>query len=369
MKKKLLIFYCLMLTSCLAFGQELTRADTLEIKRQARFCINQFGDILNLLSKPDDYFRTYNVNDFISKFYEASSTNQIFRDSLVLIEDDLNPKSSPPTFEEQKTIQRYLKDFYQFYEKSISTSVVLSVLQISDIQQRDYLYLKVTYESEFLNKHKYVNQPYEKNTRVATLKIDPSNTGWKVLISYVGFLRTPTLEPDEVAFSEDVNKLPEDVTVEKSDTLKEIEEVLKPAELQKGGFLDVQSSYKRGESFDISWNQNFENPVNLSLYQTNTHKASLSPAIAKNEYAGAIPKKTKPGKSYNFQVYDPVNKTSMQSGYFSVRRKFPLGLQIPVYIGVGVGAFFLINELTGGGGGNGGGEQDPFPRPPDPVDN
>jgi hypothetical protein len=360
MKKKLLLLYCLSFLSTIAFCQELTIGDTLEIKRQARFCIIQFGDILNQLAKPDEYFRKYNVDNFIRKFYESSSTDQIFRDSVVQIEDDLNPNSSPPTFEEEKTIQRYLNDFFQFYEKSVSTSVVFSDIQISDIRQGEYLYVNVTYENEFLNKHKYIDQPYEKYKRVATIKVEPSNTGWKVLITYIGFFRTPTLEPGEVTFSEDVNKLPSDIKAKEDEALiKDIVEQ-QPVGLQKGSFSDVEASYKRGESFDVSWNQNFTNPVNLSLYQEKTHKASLNPGITNNEYTGTIPKKTKPGNSYNFQVYDPVTKASLQSGYFTVRRKIPLGLQIPVYVGVGAAIFILLQDKD---------TTEPFPMPAAPVDN
>jgi hypothetical protein len=289
---------------------------------------------------------------------------------VVQIEDDLNPNSSPPTFEEEKTIQRYLNDFFQFYEKSVSTSVVFSDIQISDIRQGEYLYVNVTYENEFLNKHKYIDQPYEKYKRVATIKVEPSNTGWKVLITYIGFFRTPTLEPGEVTFSEDVNKLPSDIKAKEDEALiKDIVEQ-QPVGLQKGSFSDVEASYKRGESFDVSWNQNFTNPVNLSLYQEKTHKASLNPGITNNEYTGTIPKKTKPGKSYNFQVYDPVTKASLQSGYFTVRRKIPLGLQIPVYVGVGAAIFILLQDSGGGGGGGTEPtETQAFPMPAAPVDN
>ena len=367
MKKILLIITCLSLSSP-AFCQELTAADTLEIQRQARYCIIQLGDILNQLAKPDEYFRKNNLDNLLRKFYEDNSLGQIFRDSLVLIEDDLNPNSRPPTFEEEKTIQRYLNDFFQFYEKSVNTSVIFSDIQVSEIRKGEYLYVNVTYENEFLNRHKIINKPYEKYKRIATIKAELRNTGWKMLITYIGYFKTPTLQrEDATAFSKDVNQLPAEVTAKEKQAPEKTKELLPAAGTQKDSFSEVQESYKRGGSFDISWKQDFENPVNLSLYQTNTHKASLSPAIAKNEYAGTIPKKVKPGKAYNFQLYDPVTKTSMQSGYFTVRRKFPLGLQIPVYIGVGVGAFFLINELTGNGGKGGGSE--PFPTPPDPVEN
>jgi len=367
MKKKLLIISCLFFAASVAYCQELTKGDTLEIKRQARFCIIQFGDILNQLAKPDEYFRKYNVDNFISKFYEDDARDQIFRDSVVLVEDDLNPNSRPPTFEEEKPIQRYLNDFFQFYEKSVGTSVVFSDIQVSDIQQGEYLYVNVTYENEFLNRHKYIDEPYQKYKRVATVKAERSNTGWKVLITYVGFYRTPTIDPKEAT------NPPPSVTTEEvipvEDTLEtEAEEPAVTA--KKGSFSNVNDTYKRGESINISWNQEFDNPVNLSLYQGNIHKESLNPGLTNNEFTGAIPKKIRPGETYNFQLYDPVSKMSLQSGNFSVRRKIPLGIQIPVYIGVGVAAYLIIDAL---GGGNGGGgettETQPFPEPPAPVDN
>ena len=370
MKKKLLLIFCLtFISSTATLCQELTVGDTLEIKRQARFCIIQFGDILNQLAKPDEYFRKYNVENFIKKFYENSSPDQIFRDSIILIEDDLNPNSRPPTFEEEKTIQRYLNDFFQFYEKSVGTSVVFSDIEVSDIQQGEYLYVNVTYENEFLNRHKYIDQPYEKYKRIATVKAEPSNTGWKVMITYIGYLRTPTIGQEEaISFTEEVNKLPSD-TLEKEEALeKPIGEQRSVMAVQRN-FSNVQDAYKKGESFEISWSQGFENPVNLSLYQDKAHQASLNPNITNSRYTGTIPKKTKPGNSYNFQLYDPVTKTSLQSGYFKVRRKIPLGLQIPVYVGVGAAVFILLQDKDPGPERPPVTTEQPFPRPPDPVDN
>ena len=371
MKKIFLLVYSLTFLSTVALCQELTLGDTLEIKRQARFCIIQFGDILNQLAKPDEYFRKYNVENFIKKFYEESSPDQIFRDSIILIEDDLNPNSRPPTFEEEKPIQRYLNDFFQFYEKSVGTSVVFSDIQVSDVQQGEYLYVNVIYENEFLNKHKYIDQPYEKYRRIATVKAAPSNTGWKVLITYIGFYRTPTIEREEaISFNEEVNQVPSDTLEKEEVPEKPIGEQRSVMAIQKGNFSNVQDAYKKGESFEISWSQGFENPVNLSLYQDKVHQASLNPGITNNRYTGAIPKKTKPGDSYNFQLYDPVTKTTLQSGYFKVRRKIPLGLQIPVYVGVGAAVFILLQDKDPGPGpGPDPTTEQPFPRPPDPVDN
>ncbi len=361
------LFFSCCFTFVFAFspGQSLTRGDTLEIKNKARFCIRQFEDILNQLAKPDDVFRTYNVDNFISKFYETTSNDQIFRDSSVLIEDDLHPGSRPPTFEKEKPIKRYLLDFYQFYEKSPGVSVIFSNIQVSDVQQGDYIYVNVTYESEFLNKHKYIDIPYTQHKKIATIKAESGSNGWKALITFNGFYKTPVIEKDEAIVLDDRDKI--QISTPPSlpeDSIPAIETNAK----NTAGIINVNDAYKRGKSFSIEWNDNFENPTSLRLYQGGTFKQDLASSITNSSYTGVIPKKIKPGSGYNFQLYDPATKATLESGNFKIQRKIPLGLQIPVYVGAGVLIYFLIN----GGGDDGGGNNDcppncPETDLPDPV--
>jgi len=129
-----------------------------------------------------------------------------------------------------------------------------------------------------------------------------------------------------------------------------------------GVFSNVQDTYKRGESFDISWNKDFDNPVNLSLYLDEAHAESLEPKLNTKAFTGTIPKKIKPGKTYKFQLDDPDTGVSLKSETFTIRRKIPLGIQIPVYVGIGVAAYFIIEGLLPD-------PKQPFPEPPPPHSN
>jgi hypothetical protein len=363
---KRVFFFCCFFTfiSTYTLAQPLTQGDSLEIQNKARFCIRQFEDILNQLAKPDDIFRTYNVDNFISKFYESTSNDQIFRDSAILMEDDLHPGSRSPTFEKEKPVKRYLLDFYQFYGKSSGVSVIFSNIQISDVQQGDYLYVNVIYESEFLNRHKYIDIPYTKHKKIATVKAELMNNGWKALITFIGFYKAPAIEKEEAAILEDTEKKQGDsIWPISEDTISVIETNTE----KEGTIINVDDAYKRGNAFSISWNDTFENPVSLRLYQGDTFRRDLASSITTTKYSGVIPKKARPGEGYNFQLYDPQTKTTLESGSFQIRRKIPLGLQIPVYVGAGVLIYFLIN-----GGGDGGNGDDcppncPEPDLPDPV--
>jgi len=335
----------LLLTGCLlfafgppAFAQQLDRGDTLEIQNKARFCIKQFESLLNLLATRETAVRNYNMDDIGRNFYESHSDKQIFRDSLALIEDDLNPKALSVTYEKEKTIQQYLRDFRLFYGKSLGISVSFTNIQVSEVKEDDYLYVTVHYESEFYNRHKYHKDiPYPKHKRVATVKAKRNPNGWQTLITYIQFFRTPVIER-EIATTLDATVTPP------------VKEAAEQETASKATISNVADAYKRGSTFDIAWQQDFANPVTLSLYRGNTFQKELDSSITKDEYAGIIPKKTKPGQAYCFQVYDPATKATLQSGNFQIKRKIPLGLQIPIYVGIAGGIIAIIPVLFGDDG-------------------
>ena len=89
--KYFLLALCIIIALPLS-AQELTRADTVEIQEKAVRHLRQFEGLLNLISQPDEYFRKYNFEGLARRYYQEGSNYQIFRDSAVVIEDDLNPR-------------------------------------------------------------------------------------------------------------------------------------------------------------------------------------------------------------------------------------------------------------------------------------
>jgi len=348
MKIQLLLSGCLLFAFVSpAFAQQLDRGDTLEIQNKAQFCIKQFESLLNLLATKETAIRNYNMDDIGRNFYESHSDKQIFRDSLALIEDDLNPKALSVTYEKEKTIQQYLRDFRLFYGKSLGISVSFTNIQVSEIKEDDYLYVTVHYESEFYNRHKYHKDiPYPKHKRVATIKAIRRPDEWQTLITYIQFFRTPVIDR-EIAITLDATVTPP----EEDAAAKALPQETSPEQT----ISNVADAYKRGSTFDIAWQQDFANPVTLSLYRGNTFQKELASSITKDEYAGIIPKKTKPGQAYRFQVYDPATQATLQSGNFQIKRKIPLGLQIPIYVGIAGGIVAIIQALS---------PPPPVPEPP-----
>ena len=168
-------------------AQELSAADSAEIQRKAIRHVRQFEGLLNLVAQPDKYFRKYSFTKLIRSFYDEQSDYQIFRDSLVAIEDDINPRARPSD-NNFLTIKDYLKAFFSFYEKSPVASVFFSEYQASAVKQAEFTYVEVFYYSEFTNRHRaYSEHPYPLRRQKATLRAQRQEGEWQVLVSNVNF--------------------------------------------------------------------------------------------------------------------------------------------------------------------------------------
>lgn len=166
-------------------AQELSAADSAEIQRKAIRHVRQFEGLLNLVAQPDKYFRKYSFAKLIRSFYEEQSDYQIFRDSLVAIEDDLNPKAQSGD-DNFLTIKDYLKAFFSFYEKSPVASVFFSDYQATAIKQAEFTYVEVFYLSEFTNRHRaYPELSYPLRYQKATLRAQRQEGAWQVVISNI----------------------------------------------------------------------------------------------------------------------------------------------------------------------------------------
>ncbi len=365
-----------------ATAQTFSRADSVEIKDIAIRNINKFEALLNLISQEEDYFRKYGIADLFRKYYEAGSPDQIFMDSTIIIEDDINPGSTAATFEIPMPIKDYLNQFFKIYEKSASASVFFSNFQVSEIYKE--VYVQVAYESLFTNRNKqYPDRPFQKHKKVADLKIIIGNGEPEVLITHLGFQRTPTisnedaLEFDSVLVSatakkpeitqeavKEPEKKPEAViepnfstqtdSLEKEVSAQADSNAVEKTAVTEVRFTNLQKSYTIGNKFILTWDPSLGNPATLSLYKDDKFIIDLKNNITIDQFTNTLPKtgesgKIKPGNDYNFRLYDSSRKVTFESGRFKIKSKFPLTLQIPVYAVAGVGAFFLIKSLLGPG--------------------
>jgi len=181
----------------LAFSQDsLSVQDTAEINYRATLLLNEYQDLLNIISNSavepkqckDAIFRSHSVKE-----------NKIFTDSSAQVEDDVDLSSVSRGQAKEFQVVKYLNNFDLFYSKSDSSSVTFYNHYLSHIKKADYLYIKVYYTSLFKNKNTYDTVlKYQPVNRVAEIKMDKIDGKWSGNIIHVGFSRDSISRNDTV---------------------------------------------------------------------------------------------------------------------------------------------------------------------------
>jgi len=165
-------------------AQTLNERSEQTIKRQGKFLVEEFQKLLINLS---------NINnseaDIEKIIYNNTKGDKIFWDENITIEDDINPKFTQYENPLDKRIEDYLNDFDIYYTKSATGTIEFDSLLVSDVLRSDegYWYVKVLYQSRFLNKHRDFLIPYPKRRRVAEIRADEKSVGWNSYISSIRF--------------------------------------------------------------------------------------------------------------------------------------------------------------------------------------
>lgn len=157
--------------------------DASEIRYKAEKIIKELNDLLNVLSNSD--IESKEKNDLIVNSY-SNSTNRIFKDSSVLVEDDTNPAFKSTNQSKDETISNYLKDFDLFYKKSDDGSVELNNIRSSKVKKSDNIYVKVYFTSFFKNKSMN-DSSYSMTNRVAEVRASKERNKWEIHIGRIGF--------------------------------------------------------------------------------------------------------------------------------------------------------------------------------------
>ena len=185
--RRILVIGALLTQSLTLSAQELSAVDSIRVQEVALRHVKQFEGLLNLIAQPDKYFRKYSFAKLVQSFYREQSDYQIFRDSLVAVEDNLNP-SAHPDADNFLSIKNYLEAFFSFYEKSPVNSVFFSNYEVSPVKQGEFTYVEVFYQSEFTNRHRaYPDQPYPVRYSKATLRAQQKEGDWQVFISNINY--------------------------------------------------------------------------------------------------------------------------------------------------------------------------------------
>jgi hypothetical protein len=117
-------------------------------------------------------------------------------------------------------------------------------------------------------------------------------------------------------------------------------------------FQNVPAFYRMGKTYQVIWNEAISaHLATLMLYQDDTYLSTLQEDITLNYYKGKVPakdgtgKRLQPGGVYNFILYDQVTRQMKASKSFQLKRRIPLAVQIPVYVGIAGGVGILLNSL------------------------
>ncbi|MGB3776938.1 MAG: hypothetical protein WA960_01160 [Tunicatimonas sp.] len=370
------LFGLLLLPPLVAPAQPLNAADTAEIRQKAGRHVRQFEGLLNLISQPDEYFRKYGFDALVRSYYDEQSGYQIFRDSLVVVEDDLNPRARVQRYGHLLTIQEYLKAFFSLYEKSPVTSVFFDRYRVSEVKQGDFTYVEVRYDSEFRNRHRaFPEVPYPVRARKATVKAERTTSGWQVIITDLSYDRPATPQaPVTVASS----KFPARRVASTSPTAPEpslesprqVRTVSAPAPASditliteaasENPFGSLRRVYRPGKTYQLPLlSQATASDASLLLYQNDQLVEDISAVLTDSTYAWPVPKQLPSGGNYQLRRYDPVTETTAASMPFTIRRR----ARWPWVVGAVAAAAVVVAIITSG---DETASSDELPAPPAP---
>ena len=365
-------------------AQQLDATDTVEIQQRALRYVRQFEGLLNIISQSDEYFRKYSFDDLIRNYYTEGSNAQIFRDSLVVIEDDLNPNSTTQGYGNLLTVKDYLQTFFSLYEKSPPPSVVFSNYQVSEVQQDEFTFVEVLYTSDFRNKHRaYPDLSYPLRRRRATVKAESQGQGWQVVITDISYapLNEPSSVPEVDPTSTEDPVAARSSEMEADTLLAEpeprpsvFEEAMKPPSKPKettdtlrvvrNSFADTRNVYRKGKTYSLPVRVNPTAPsTSLILYQEAEPVRDLSGLLADSTSAWTVSRDIPKGNGYQLRLYDPVSEKMIESPSFAIKPK----VRWPWLIGA-VGAAAAVYVIVTGNdtGGENPERNDELPAPPSP---
>ncbi|RAJ06604.1 tetratricopeptide repeat protein [Chitinophaga skermanii] len=182
MKKRLLLLLCLPIS--LAAQEKVTIKDAAEIGYKAELMVNEFKDLMNVITNTETDLKE--TKDMIFNSH-SGARNRIFLSSTVIVEDDIDPNHHGSENAKENSIEKYLNDLDLLYKKSDTSSIAFTNMRVSNLKMADYLYLKVYFTAQFSNKNNAIDAPYVANNRMAEVRVDKENNKWSLHIVRIGF--------------------------------------------------------------------------------------------------------------------------------------------------------------------------------------
>lgn len=164
----------------------LTVKDAAEISYKSELLINEYRDLLNIISNTET-----NLKESKDLIYNSHSgaRNKIFFSSTITVDDDLYPNEYKSSNHREIPIEKYLNDVDLLYQKSDTPSVEFANIRTSNVKKADYLYIKVFYSSQFHNKPVGNDTPFVINNRVAEIRVEKDKNKWMLQIMRLAFYK------------------------------------------------------------------------------------------------------------------------------------------------------------------------------------
>jgi hypothetical protein len=163
---------------------KLTDKDVDEIKSKARNNITELENLMNFVTF--NSASTTEIQNVIERSYTASSNNHLFFNRKVVVEDDITPGFNKDNTKDLEA-DKYLNTLDVYYEKTADPSIHFTNIQVSNVKKKDYLYVKVLYESTFDSKYKRSTTKYAPKQRMAVIRADKIGYSWQTRIIGITF--------------------------------------------------------------------------------------------------------------------------------------------------------------------------------------
>ncbi|MEM1135230.1 MAG: outer membrane beta-barrel protein [Bacteroidota bacterium] len=153
------------------------------------------------------------MDEVINNSY-TKSANQIFKDSKVIIEDDIDPNNLYRNKIKDVFVERYLKDLDIFYAKNQTATINFFDAEASAVQVKEYIYVEVYFKSLFTGLHNISSKEYKTAERVATIIASKNSDKWEMEIASVVFYN-----PKQHTFMKEPEVLVGETETPSSDTM------------------------------------------------------------------------------------------------------------------------------------------------------
>ncbi|MCF6130908.1 tetratricopeptide repeat protein [Flavobacterium wongokense] len=171
-------------TASMDMDNIVTLKDGKEISYQAQATIESLQNLLNYVTFSDN--APSELAEVLANSYKPSR-NRVFYDSKIIIEDDLNPASGLGNTKDSFA-ENYLNDLDLQYEKTTDATITFSNITVSNVKKKDYIFVKVRFDSNFGSKYKPNDTPYATRQREALIRMDKTGaTKWEALIMAISF--------------------------------------------------------------------------------------------------------------------------------------------------------------------------------------